>query len=384
MSLIEDALRKAKKQEAPVPAEELPPSPDPQNLLGTSRPGSSTPSWLFWVSVVSLIGIISVALWLVFYLPSTPVPSASHGAHTKSAPPARPAAPEPAALSPGTSPASQSGAAPETSVAAAVEQESGAPRVAAPKAPEAPPEVVAASGVEPAGLAPQAEEAPVAESAPINPLEQARKGKVSKYTPARTSAPPAGSASGSAGPATLVESLLQRAYVYSQAGDTAQALECYDRILLLHRRHFEALLNRGILRTRTGAMEGAKEDLLAAQQTNPADPLVLNALGVWFLKTGDQDQAEETFRQAGDATALINLALAYWEKGEQEKVIATLEDAERADPQNPYAPYYLGLFYRGRGQHAPARDKLDQACAVARKRGLVDLAETIESLQTGR
>jgi Tfp pilus assembly protein PilF len=377
MSLIEDALRKARKQEAPEPAEELPPSPDPHNLLST-RARSSKPSLLFWVSVLSLIAVVAVALLLVFYIPLNPLPSASRVAAPKSAPLIPPAlAREPAASST-VLPAPS-----ETAVSASVGRTPEPPKVSETKVVEALPEGAPVSPPESAQSVPQAEEVLVVARKPVTPFEHGREGKVAKRTPAPTGAPRAGT-SDFTGPATSIESLLQRAYVYSQANDNARALECYDRILLLRPSHFEALLNRGILRTRTGAMEGAREDLLAAQRVNPADPLVLNALGVLYLKTGDQDQAEATFRKAGDATALINLALSHWERGEQQQVIATLEDAERVDPQNPYAPYYLGLFYRGVGKHASAREKLEQARAVARKRGLVDLAETIESLQTGR
>jgi tetratricopeptide (TPR) repeat protein len=377
MSLIEDALRKARKQEAPGPAEELPPSPDPHNLLST-RARSAKPSLLFWVSVLSLTAVVAVALLLVFYIPSNPLPSASPVAAPKSAPPVPPVlAKEPAASS------TMLPAPLETAVPASGGRTTEPPEVSETKVVEALPEGAPMTSPEPAQSAPQAEDGLVAEKKPVHPFEHARAEKVSTRSPAPTGAPRT-VASDSTGPAMSIESLLQRAYVYSQATDNARALECYDRILLLRPSHFEALLNRGILRTRTGAMEGAKEDLLAAQRVNPADPLVLNALGVLYLKTGDQNQAEETFRKAGDATALINLALFHWERGEHEQVIATLEDAERADPQNPYAPYYLGLFYRGVGNHASAREKLEQARAVARKRGLLDLAETIESLQTGR
>jgi len=180
-----------------------------------------------------------------------------------------------------------------------------------------------------------------------------------------------------------IEPLLNKAFVYSQAGNYALARECYDKILLAHPQHFDALLNRGITRTKSDDLEGAERDLLKAYAINSHDPLLLNALGVFYLKIGDEAKAENFLSNTGDTTSKINLALYYWGKGENEKVISLLKQAERQDLQDPYPSYYLGLFYRQLGENALAREKLDKALSLAQKRGLFDLIREIDSITPG-
>jgi tetratricopeptide (TPR) repeat protein len=180
-----------------------------------------------------------------------------------------------------------------------------------------------------------------------------------------------------------IESLLKNAYTYSQAGNLAKAIQCYNKILSFDPKQFEALLNRGIIKQKMGNNEEAEKDLLRAQNINPDDPILLNALGVLYLKKGDEKRAEDFLLKAGDATAKINLALHYWDKGEYKKVISFLKDAEREDKQNPYIPYYLGLFYRQIGDYTSAQDQLEKAVSIARKRGLTDLIHNIESIYIG-
>ncbi|HJX30737.1 MAG TPA: tetratricopeptide repeat protein [Thermodesulfobacteriota bacterium] len=180
-----------------------------------------------------------------------------------------------------------------------------------------------------------------------------------------------------------IESLLNKAFVYSQAGNYALALECYDKILAAKPLLFEALLNRGITRTKLEDLEGAEQDLLNAYAINSHDPLLLNALGVLYLKNGDEAKAENFLLKTGDTISTINLALSYWKKGEKEKVILLLKQAEEQNTQDPYPSYYLGLFYRQLGENALAREKLDKALSLAQKRGLFNLIHQIDSIIPG-
>jgi tetratricopeptide (TPR) repeat protein len=180
-----------------------------------------------------------------------------------------------------------------------------------------------------------------------------------------------------------IEPLLNKAFVYSQAGNYALARECYDKILSAHPQHFDALLNRGITRTKLDDLEGAERDLFKAYAINSRDPLLLNALGVFYLKIGDEAKAENFLSNTGDTTSKINLALYYWGKGENEKVISLLKQSEKQDLQDPYPSYYLGLFYRQLGENALAREKLDKALSLAQKRGLFDLIREIDSTTPG-
>lgn len=177
-----------------------------------------------------------------------------------------------------------------------------------------------------------------------------------------------------------VKDLLNQAYVYAQTGKYPQALQYYDQLLSDNPQQYEALLNRGIIRQKTADAEGAETDLLAAHRLQPHDPVLLNALGVLYLERGDEDKAESFFLKAGDTVSKINLALHYWKQGKPDKVLSTLNEAAREDGQNPYVPYYLGLFYRQGGDYPSAHRQFEKATAIARKRGLLHLIHQIESL----
>ncbi|RLA95437.1 MAG: hypothetical protein DRG25_00200 [Deltaproteobacteria bacterium] len=181
-------------------------------------------------------------------------------------------------------------------------------------------------------------------------------------------------------PVNQIENLLKNAYTYSQTGNFTKAIQYYNKILSLDPKQFDALLNRGIIKQKLGNDEEAENDLLKAQSINPDDPILLNALGVLYLKKGEEKKAENLLLKAGDVTAKINLALHYWDKGEDKKVISLLKDAEKEDKQNPYIPYYLGLFYRQIGDYTSAQDQFEKAVSLARQRGLTDLIRNIESL----
>lgn len=177
-----------------------------------------------------------------------------------------------------------------------------------------------------------------------------------------------------------VQSFLNQAYLYAQGDRYGQAITCYDKVLAIDPQQHDALVNRGIIKQNIGDVSGARHDLIAALEIGPGDPFVLNALGVLHLAAGEKDEATNCFLQAGDPTALINLALLYWQDREFGSVITTLIEAERRDAQDPFVPYYRGLFYRQQGNRAAAQDSFDKAVRLARKRGHTDLINRIEGL----
>jgi Flp pilus assembly protein TadD len=180
-----------------------------------------------------------------------------------------------------------------------------------------------------------------------------------------------------------LELLYEKGFLYGQAGRFTEAIEFYNEFLSYRPDHFEALLNRGILKQKIGDLKGAEMDLLKAREKRPVDPTLLNALGVLYMETGRKDEAITMFRESHMATSLINLSLLYWKEGDWEKVISTLHEAEQIEPQNPYIFYYRGIFLIQTGKNVLARQELEKAGALARKKGMRELAERIESVRTG-
>lgn len=177
--------------------------------------------------------------------------------------------------------------------------------------------------------------------------------------------------------------LRQRAYLSAQAGHYGAAIAIYDELLRIDPKDGEALLNRGVLRARSGDLPGARDDLLRAKQLRPQDPSLWNALGAVYLEMGDAEQAGFYLRLSGEPAALINLALLHWRKGEHERAMATLVEAEVGNPLDPYVPYYRALLLKEQGRLKEAEAETDKARSLAQKRGDLELLRRIESAASG-
>jgi tetratricopeptide (TPR) repeat protein len=354
VSLIEKALNKASRETTSRPSEEGQLQIDPTSIVSPSPRRQKSALILLCAGLLVLM-VVTLSIFLYTYhqpLPSKPVSAAAPVT------PGRPAS-SPSEIHP-AQPSETLAARPQSSLSAANDkQEKGKPPETSKTASSipffAPPENLPIAGGKPA--------APASVTHALPQDSQRLPGVTSPQDP--------------------TGSLLKKAYAYGEAGKYAQALECYDSILSLNPRHYEALLNRGIMNQKTDSLDGAEKDLLLAAQVNPDDPILLNALGVLYLSRGDEAKAREFLLKAGDPTSLINLSLLYWEKAQWENVISTLRKAKEQDAQNPYAPYYLGLVYLQVGNTAAASDELEKAANLARRRGLSDLLQTIESVSPG-
>jgi Flp pilus assembly protein TadD len=174
--------------------------------------------------------------------------------------------------------------------------------------------------------------------------------------------------------------LLEKAYLNAQAGELAAALNIYGEILRQDPKDVDALLNRGIINTKMRDFASAREDLLRAKELRPHDPAIANALGVLYMEMGELDQAAQWLLNSQDAISTVNLALLYWKKGEEERALALLEDAEGRLGQEPRIPYYRGLLLKELGRNKEARRELEKARSLAARRGEMDLLKEIDRL----
>ncbi|MEJ5375125.1 MAG: tetratricopeptide repeat protein [bacterium] len=173
--------------------------------------------------------------------------------------------------------------------------------------------------------------------------------------------------------------LLGKAYIKAQAGHLQEALEIYNQVLARYPNEPEALVNRGVLRMRMGDLSGAKRDLLQAKVLQPQDSTLLNALGVLCLETGELDEAAHYFRSSTEPAALINLALLYWRKQNQDRALELLTEAQARIPQEPWLAYYRALLLREMGRSKEAQEELERARGLARKKGDMELMQKLEA-----
>ncbi len=375
MSLIEKALIKSKSQppslgQSPAPLA----GPRLDHLLGGPRRIRPRTTLMVALCVVSLIAI--AAAWLLV----SHAPEVAHGvrettrtaveeeANPQGPPPTTTehAGPEPlneAPVAAVTEPSTGRGPLPphEFEPQGTLAQVTAGPNGMGPKAPERP------------SALPEARRTPAAPDGHSAPQGKAKEGKVGQASPS-VPRKQAGATE------DRKEVLLEKAFLNGQAGNTGAAIQIYNQVLQEEPDCFEALLNRGILRERSGDHVGAKVDLLRAKELRPHDPLLLNALGVLYLNLGEPDQAAIYLKMAAEPFSMINLALLYWRRGEQERALGCLDEAQMRNPHDPHIPYYKGILLSQQGHHRQAQQEMDRAAILARKRGDMDLLRRLEAI----
>lgn len=176
------------------------------------------------------------------------------------------------------------------------------------------------------------------------------------------------------------EFLMEKAYLNAQAGQLHAALNIYSELLRQDPNDVDALLNRGIIKTRMKDLASAKEDLLRASELRPRDPAIANALGVLYMEMGDLNQAAQWLLSTQDVAATVNLALLYWRKGQEERALALLEDAENRLGNEPRIPYYKAWLLKELRRNKEARKELEKARSLAMRKGETDLLREIDRL----
>lgn len=109
--------------------------------------------------------------------------------------------------------------------------------------------------------------------------------------------------------------LKNRASLYMDVDSIADALNDYERILLLDEKDEETRYYHGILSIRIGDMDAAKKDFDYILFYNPSSGLGREGLALWFKKRGDYIEAikylSEIIKQHPSAIRLSNRAECY-------------------------------------------------------------------------
>lgn len=125
--------------------------------------------------------------------------------------------------------------------------------------------------------------------------------------------------------------------------------------------------NLGLAYFRKNRYDLAEQKFLRAIDLKPEFTEARNNLGLNYLRMKRWDDAilqfklvtEDIFYQ-NQEMAYVNLGIAYLDKGEYPKALATLRSAVSSFPRNPIARVYLGKVYF-------TLDKVDQAIGEYRK-----------------
>lgn len=174
--------------------------------------------------------------------------------------------------------------------------------------------------------------------------------------------------------------LLEKAFISAQLGHYSEALKAYDELIRSNPKDVDARINRAILKSRLGDVFSAKEDLMVAREVKPDDPALLNALGVIHMERGELDEALQWFLRCPDPISIINSALVYWRKGQEEQALKFFSEAEVRLPEEPRIPYYRALLLKEMGRIRESAKEIQKARTLARKKGDMEVLRQVDEL----
>lgn len=149
---------------------------------------------------------------------------------------------------------------------------------------------------------------------------------------------------------------------YQERGNHQQAIEEFEKVLLIDPGYFKAYNGMGISYDLLGNFPGAVEAYEAALLLNPSLDFVQNNLGYSLFLQGDLDKAIAAFKKAialneREQRFHNNLGLAYAEKGQFDLAMAEF----KLGGDEAKAHYNLAQFYYKKGWYGEAKSHYAQA-----------------------
>ncbi len=154
-------------------------------------------------------------------------------------------------------------------------------------------------------------------------------------------------------------------------GNPAAAIAKWQTWTNAHPTDARGPLMMGTLEEARGNTDGAMDDYKKALAIQPDQPVAENNLAYLMLQKGqDVDQALSLAQSARRAlphapNTADTLAWAYYTKGIFGSARDLLENASKADPNNPSIQFHLGMVYVKMGNKAAATEHLKKAVSLA-------------------
>ncbi len=170
------------------------------------------------------------------------------------------------------------------------------------------------------------------------------------------------------------EALYGLGSAYLQLQKTAEARDCFQRVLKLHASYPGTLPNAwnnlGILAAREGNYDAAIEYFQHALQIDPQHSIALQNLGSAYRQKKDWALAKSMLERAlainpDDPEANYSLGMVYAQQNDTEHAYEYLQKAIAARPAYPEALNNLGILYLHTHKLAEAMQSFEQAIGVA-------------------
>lgn len=159
--------------------------------------------------------------------------------------------------------------------------------------------------------------------------------------------------------------LKNRASLYLDIDSVTDALEDFERILLLDEKDEETRYYHGILSIRVGDMDAAKKDFDYILFYNPSSGLGREGLALWFKKRGDNIEAikyySEIIKQHPSAIRLSNRAECYLSLKRLNDAESDIRKALEMAPEDAYLYVLRAKLNKARFNRADVERDLDLA-----------------------
>ena len=164
-------------------------------------------------------------------------------------------------------------------------------------------------------------------------------------------------------PGTIPNAWNNLGIISAREGNTAAAIELFQRALRIDPAHLIALLNLGNAYRQQKEWAEAKKALQRAIEVGPDDPEVNYSLGMVCAQLEESDRAYEFLKRAIELRrvypeALNNLGVLYLRKRRPEEAIRSFQESIRVAPEYDQSYLNLARVYAIQGKREKAREVL--------------------------